>query len=97
MRLRNRPPAGVGLDGAGSHTSKYLEIPSNVSLLRLPPHSPELNPIEALFSVLKHGYFENPVFESAEHVRKTAMQMWEDFTHNTEEIMRATQQDWAQL
>ncbi|MDE0524650.1 MAG: IS630 family transposase, partial [Boseongicola sp.] len=49
-------PAGkhalVVLDGAGWHRSRELEIPNNVSLLRLPPCSPELNPVETLFSVL---------------------------------------------
>ena len=37
--------AVVVLDGAGWHRSKALEVPANVSLLHLPPHSPELNPV----------------------------------------------------
>jgi len=85
------------LDGAGWHRSKDLEIPSNVSLLRLPPYSPELNPIETLFAVLKHGHFANRVFESAEHVRETVIQVWNTFTRKTDEIMRITRRDWAQL
>ncbi|MYA89854.1 MAG: hypothetical protein F4X97_15625 [Boseongicola sp. SB0662_bin_57] len=68
-------PAGrhalVVLNGAGWHRSRELEIPDNVSLLRLPPCSPELNPVETLFPVLKHRHFANRVFESAEHVRGT--------------------------
>ena len=85
------------LDGAGWHRSKELQIPPNVSLLRLPPYSPELNPIETLFAVLKHGHFANRVFESAEHVRETVTQVWDAFTHKTEEIMRITRRDWAQI
>ncbi len=85
------------LDGAGWHRSKNLKIPSNVSLLRLPPHSPELNPIETLFSVLKHRYFANRVFESAEHVRTTVTDVWNTFIHKTEEIMRITRRDWANV
>ena len=88
--------AVVVLDGAGWHRSKDLKIPSNVSLLRLPPYSPELNPIETLFSVLKHGHFANRVFESAEHVRETVTQVWDAFTHKTGEIMQITRRDWAQ-
>ena len=34
------------LDGAGWHKSKELEIPENITLLILPPYSPELNPME---------------------------------------------------
>ena len=36
------------VDGASSHKSKELEIPKNVSFIRLPPYSPELNPAEQI-------------------------------------------------
>jgi transposase len=36
----------VVIDGAGWHTSHDLIVPPNVTLLRLPPYSPELNPVE---------------------------------------------------
>jgi transposase len=36
----------VVLDGAPSHTSGQTTLPENVSLLRLPAYSPELNPVE---------------------------------------------------
>ena len=39
--------AVVTLDGAGWHqTGGKLRVPNNVSLLPLPPYSPELNPVE---------------------------------------------------
>ena len=34
------------LDQAGWHVAKALEIPENITLLHLPPYSPELNPVE---------------------------------------------------
>jgi hypothetical protein len=34
------------MDQAGWHVSKNLEVPKNVRLIPLPPHSPELNPVE---------------------------------------------------
>ena len=34
------------IDGAGWHSAKALTVPDNISLLRLPPYSPELNPVE---------------------------------------------------
>ena len=34
------------LNGAGWHTSAALKVPTNITLLPLPPHSPELNPVE---------------------------------------------------
>ena len=34
------------LDRAGWHVAKALEVPANMTLLHLPPYSPELNPVE---------------------------------------------------
>jgi hypothetical protein len=36
------------LDGAGWHTANALEVPANVTLLRLPPYAPELSAIERI-------------------------------------------------
>ena len=36
-------------DGAGFHTGEDVVVPSNVSLIQLPPYSPELNPVENLW------------------------------------------------
>ena len=50
-------PAGVHAvliwDGAGFHTSEDVVVPSNVSLIQLPPYSPELNPVENLWHYLR--------------------------------------------
>jgi len=45
--------AVVLLDQAGWHTSSKLSVPANISLLPLPPKSPELNPVEYVWSYLK--------------------------------------------
>ena len=70
---------------------------ANVSLLRLPPCSPELNPVETVFSVLKHRHFVNRVFESAEHDRETVEEVSNGFTRKTGEIMQITAGEWAAL
>jgi hypothetical protein len=49
------------MDQAGWHKSKDLNIPINVSIVFLPPYSPELNPIEKLWEWIKkecsHNFF----------------------------------------
>jgi hypothetical protein len=50
-------------DGAGYHTSGSLKVPSNVSLIRLPPYSPELNPIENLWHYLRSHYWSNRTYD----------------------------------
>jgi hypothetical protein len=52
------------LDGASSHRSKDLKFRDHVSLIRLPPYSPELNPVEFLWDELREKEFANKVFDS---------------------------------
>jgi len=52
------------LDGASSHKSKDLAVPNNVSFVLLPPYSPELNPAEQIWNMLRRDYFANRVFDS---------------------------------
>ena len=55
----------VVLDGAPSHTSGQVELPENVSLMRLPSYSPELNPVERWFQEFRRA-LSNKTFETVE-------------------------------
>ena len=52
------------LDGASSHKCKDLKVPENINLVFLPPYSPELNPAEQIWNMLRRNYFANRVFDS---------------------------------
>ena len=52
------------VDGASSHKAKSLKIPANVSLIVLPPYSPELNPAERIWNLIRKQYFGNRYFDS---------------------------------
>ena len=56
------------LDRAGWHVSKRLEIPANITLLHLPPYSPELNCIERLWLYIKSHFLSNRVFTDYDHL-----------------------------
>jgi hypothetical protein len=43
------------VDGAGWHTAKRLAVPPNVVLHRLPPSTPELQPAEPLWPLVREG------------------------------------------
>ena len=55
-------------DGAGWHKSKGLVIPENITLLSIPPYTPEMNPIEQIWKYLRSVGFRNEVFETLECV-----------------------------
>jgi hypothetical protein len=51
--------AVVVLDQAGWHKSQALKVPSNISLMPLPPRSPELNPQENIWQFMRHNWLSN--------------------------------------
>jgi hypothetical protein len=50
------------LDRAGWHLSGKLAVPGNITLLPLPPRSPELNPVENVWQFLRDNCLSNRVF-----------------------------------
>ena len=55
------------MDNAAWHKSKTLQIPDNIRLFFLPPRTPEMNPIEQLWPVVRHD-FKNKMFSSLSDV-----------------------------
>lgn len=43
------------MDQAGWHMSNHLVVPGNITILPLPPKSPELNPIENLWHFMREN------------------------------------------
>ena len=72
-------------------------MPDNVSLLHLPPYSPELNPVETVFQFLKHRNFANQVFATAEVVKDRVEEVWNDFTRTPDRIVSLGKRSWAKL
>lgn len=56
------------LDQAGWHRSKRLVVPGNMTLLYLPPYSPELNAIEKLWGFVRSHYTSNRVYRDYDHL-----------------------------
>ena len=54
------------VDGASSHKSKELEIPKNVSFIRLPPYSPELKPGDKIENTHRRDSFAIRVLDALE-------------------------------
>ena len=55
------------LDNGAFHKAKSLIIPDNIALLFLPPYSPELNPAENIWAILKRK-FTNKLYKTLDEV-----------------------------
>jgi hypothetical protein len=60
--------AVVPLDQAGWHLSDKLDIPANITLMPLPPKSPELNPVENIWQFMRDNWLSNRVFRSYDDI-----------------------------
>ena len=56
------------MDGAGWHKPPALDIPPNISLLILPPYSPELNPVENIWAYLRANKLAISIFDTYEDI-----------------------------
>ena len=61
-------------DNAGFHISGAALVPPNVSVIQLPPYSPELNPIENLWHYLRSHYWSNRMYEDWEALKGAAVE-----------------------
>ena len=63
-------------DGAGWHTSHDLVVPPNVSLLRFPPYSPELNPVARIWLYLRERHLSYRVHDGARAIIDAVCAAW---------------------
>jgi transposase len=59
----------VVIDNAGFHSTKNIEVPENIALIRIPPYTPELNPAEKVWQYLKER-FKNKTFGNIKELKK---------------------------
>jgi hypothetical protein len=85
----------VLLDRAGWHTTKKLAVPENLSLLPLPPRSPELNPQENVWQYLRQRYLSNRVFQTYDDIVNAVCDAWNRLTDEPLRIASIGTRDWA--
>lgn len=86
--------AVVIIDGAGWHIANQLVVPDNISLLRLPPYSPELNAQENVWEYLRQNYLAGRIFESVDEIINTCCAAWKAFIAEPNRITSIASRDW---
>lgn len=85
------------LDGAGWHTSHTLDPPDNVTLLCLPPYSPELNPVENVWEYLRKNNLALRVHDTYDAIVDACCKAWTDLLATPQRIASITSRRWAEL
>ena len=68
------------LDGAGWHGSRALVVPGNITLVPLPPYSPQLNPVERVWLYLRERFLSHRLHADYHAVRDAACEAWRRLT-----------------
>ena len=85
------------LDGAGWHRAEALKLPDNVSLLRLPPAAPELNPVENVWQYLRENWLAISVFDDYDAIVEACCIAWNHFARHPDTVASITSRSWARV
>ena len=71
-------------------------MPDNISLLPLPPYSPELNPQENVWQYLRQNYLSNRIFDTYDMIVDACCDAWNSLAAQPDRIASIATRDWAQ-
>ena len=83
------------LDGAGWHGGHALVVPDNISLVMLPPYSPELNPVENVWQYLRANWLAISVFDDYDAIVDACCNAWNRFADQPDIVSSITSRQWA--
>lgn len=83
-------------DGASAHRSQELVVPSNIHLIRLPPYSPRLNPVEAFWAELREKFFHNKTFVSLDQLEQHLREKLAVIQARTAELSHLSLYHWIE-
>ncbi len=85
-------------DGAGWHQPGVrLVVPDNITLLRLPPYAPELNPMENVWAYMRGNQLSMTVWNSYTAILDACCDAWNSLMMDAKRITSITARDWAQV
>jgi hypothetical protein len=87
--------AVVLADQAGWHLTAKLDVPDNITIVPLPPRSPELNPVENIWQYMRDNWLSNRVFETYDDILVHCCDAWNKLVDRPWMIMSIGKRHWA--
>ena len=72
--------AALMVDQAGWHIASALIVPDTISLVLLPPYSPELNPVERVWLYLRERYLSHRLLSGHNAIVDALCLAWNKIT-----------------
>jgi len=87
--------AALIVDRAGWHITNTPVIPSNITIVPLPPRSPELNPVENIWQFMRDNWLSNRIFNSYDEIVAICCDAWNKLIDQPWVIMSIGNREWA--
>ena len=95
-QIAPRAHAVLVCDGAGWHQrGKQLAVPDNITLLTLPPYTPELNPMENVWDYLRQNKLCAQVWDTYDDIVEACKKAWHFLINDPDRIRSIGTRDWA--
>ena len=83
-------------DGAGWHQpGERLIVPDNITLMRLPPYAPELNPMENAWDYQRGNKLSSMVWDDRDAILNACESAWNFLANDPERIKSIGTRSWA--
>ncbi|PAJ75357.1 hypothetical protein CJF42_05830 [Pseudoalteromonas sp. NBT06-2] len=89
--------AVIILDGAAWHQTYLADKLTNLTTIKLPPYSPELNPIEQVWSWLRQHHLANRCFQGDDDIHNACSDAWNAFISDVKRVMKLCSRDWIKV
>ena len=89
--------AAIIMDQASWHTTENIKKFHNITIIHLPPASPELNPVEQIWQHLRRRELSNRCFKDYEEILSTCSDAWNNFTDEKGAIKNLCTRKWCEF
>ena len=79
-------------DNAPWHGAESMIVPENIVILNIPPYTPEMNPIEQIWTEIRKRGFKNVIFKSLDAVIDKLCDVVNSLEHST--VSKITSRNW---
>jgi transposase len=83
------------VDQAGWHLSMRLVVPSNITIIALPPKCPELNPVENVWQFMRDNWLSNRVFKSYDDLVDHCCEAWNKLVEQPCAFVSRSPRSWS--
>jgi len=85
----------VIMDRASWHQSHLASEFENLTIIHLPPYSPELNPVEQVWGWLRQYEISNRCFKDYNDIVEKCCDAWNSFSEAPERVISLCYRDWT--